>query len=390
MGDQIGAGEAPKIDPCAATVAPSFGGNGRRGRWGHIFAAIDLGTNNCRLLIARPTQTGFRIIDAYSRIVRLGEGLAHSGALSPAAQDRSIEALIICARKMQRRGVTRGRFVATQACRMAHNGLEFLDRVYRETGLYLELIPPESEARLAVSGCLPLLDPHIPHALVFDIGGGSTEIIRLHRRSGAFHITAWTSLPVGVVTLSERYGGRAMVEADYAPMVAEVRKLVRPFAEAACRDLARTKSGRLDPRLVQVLGTSGTVTTLAGVHMGLARYDRSRVDGTYMTTDAILVESHRLAGMSFERRAANPCIGPDRADLVVAGCAILEGINQTWPVDRLRVADRGLREGILAGLMDEADEDARRYRRRPVDEAIMDGPIMDGPTMDGAVDEVML
>ncbi len=379
MGDHIGAGAAPKIDPCAATIAPAYGGNARRGRWGHIFAAIDLGTNNCRLLIARPTQTGFRIVDAYSRIVRLGEGLAHSGALSPAAQDRSIEALIICARKMQRRGVTRGRFVATQACRMAHNGLEFLDRVHRETGLYLELIPPESEARLAVSGCLPLLDPHIPNALVFDIGGGSTEIIRLHRHSGGFHVTAWTSLPVGVVTLSERYGGRAMVEADYAPMVAEVRNLVRPFAESACRDLARTKSGRLDPNLVQVLGTSGTVTTLAGVHMGLARYDRSRVDGTYMSTEAILVESHRLAGMSFERRAANPCIGPDRADLVVAGCAILEGINQTWPVDRLRVADRGLREGILAGLMDEADEDARRYRRRPVDAPV-----------DGSVDEVML
>ncbi len=334
--------------------------NDRRGRWAHVFGAVDLGTNNCRLLVAKPTRTGFRVIDSFSRVVRLGEGLAHHGALSDAAMDRAVEALAICARKMARRGVTRARFVATQACRMARNADAFLDRVAAETGLNLELIPPEAEARLAVAGCLPLLDTSIPHALVFDIGGGSTEIIWLHCRasSGRFEVAGWTSLPVGVVTLAERYGGDGMAADDYEPMIAEVRNMIAPFFDRHRASLPDPKKGRL-----QVLGTSGTVTTLAGVHMGLARYDRAKVDGSFISVEAITDVSHRLAGLSHADRAAFPCIGADRADLVVAGCAILEAINRTFPADRLRVADRGLREGILAGLMEEADYDARKLRR---------------------------
>jgi exopolyphosphatase/guanosine-5'-triphosphate,3'-diphosphate pyrophosphatase len=261
---------------------------------------------------------------------------------------------------MTRRGVTRARFVATQACRMASNGAAFLERVTRETGLNMELIAPEAEARLAVAGCLPLLDPSVPHALVFDIGGGSTEIVWLFNRhqSGHFDVLGWTSLPVGVVTLAERYGGAAMASGSYSAMVSDVEAMVAPFA-------ARYRSGLPDPRKgrMQVLGTSGTVTTLAGVHMGLARYDRSKVDGSYISVDAITDVSHHLAGLSHADRAAYPCIGEDRADLVVAGCAILEAINRTFPAERLRVADRGLREGILAGLMEEADHEARRLRR---------------------------
>ena len=336
----------------------------RRGRWAHVFGAVDLGTNNCRLLVARPTRNGFRVIDSFSRVVRLGEGLAHCGALSDAAMDRAVDALGVCARKMARRGVTRARFVATQACRMARNAEQCLDRVFDETGLNLELIPPEAEARLAVAGCLPLLDPHIPHALVFDIGGGSTEIIWLHLRasSGRFEIAGWTSLPVGVVTLAERYGADSMALDDYEPMVAEVQAMIAPFFQRHRASLPDPRRGRL-----QVLGTSGTVTTLAGVHMGLPRYDRAKVDGTFISVEAITNVSHRLAGLSHADRAAYPCIGADRADLVVAGCAILEAINRTFPAERLRVADRGLREGILAGLMDDADGDARRLRRERSD-----------------------
>jgi len=350
----------PRTDASIPPAAPSATGADRRGRWAHVYAAIDLGTNNCRLLVARPAKGGVRVVDAFSRIVRLGEGLTRTGALSDAAMDRAVDALTICARKMQRRGVTRARHVATQACRTAHNSDEFIDRVKSATGLTLELIAPEFEAKLAVAGCLPLLDPSVPHALIFDIGGGSTEIIWLHRRHNrpGFDIAAWTSLPIGVVTLAERHSGHLIDGDHYPAMIREVEDMVAPFAARHRGSFPDPKGGRL-----QVLGTSGTVTTLAGVHLGLPRYDRTKVDGSYMSLEDVGAVSHRLAAMNFAERATIPCVGQDRADLVVAGCAILEAINNTWPAPRICVADRGLREGILAGLMEDADREAGRVRR---------------------------
>jgi exopolyphosphatase / guanosine-5'-triphosphate,3'-diphosphate pyrophosphatase len=316
-----------------------------------VFAALDLGTNNCRLLVAVPGRPGqFRVIDAFSRIVRLGEGLAANGRLGDAAMDRAIEALKICADKLRQRTVRCARLIATEACRSAANGAEFLARVKSETGLSLEIIDRRTEARLAVSGCGSLVERDTHGVVLFDIGGGSSEIAlvdvsRQRTPRLANHIVSWTSLPVGVVSLAERFGGRDVTPVVFRAMVDEVTGMLTAFDG---RDrLAHVTSG---PRF-HLLGTSGTVTTLAGVHLGLERYDRRRVDGLWMDRPNVDSMIEKLLGWDFAARVANPCIGADRADLVLAGCAILEAIRRVWPSERLRVADRGLREGILSELM---------------------------------------
>ena len=309
-----------------------------------IYAAVDLGTNNCRLLVAEPEAGGFRVVDSFSRIVRLGEGLGASGALSEAAMARTIEALRVCAAKMRRRGVTRARHVATEACRIAANGGEFLARVAAETGLAVEIIDPREEASLAVAGCAPLFDRAVPRALLFDIGGGSTEIawLEIGRATAILDVV---SLPFGVVNMAERHGGRAITRAGYDAIVAEIAGALAEF-ETRHDIAARVAAGE-----VQMVGTSGTVTTLAGIRMALARYDRSRVDGTYLELVDAWAIAERLLAMSHQERVAQPCILEARADFVVPGAAILGGICAPWPVRRLRVADRGLREGILLALM---------------------------------------
>jgi len=331
------------------------------------YAALDLGTNNCRLLVARPSRRGFKVIDAFSRIIRLGEGVALTGALSEPAMNRTLQALHVCAAKIARHRVTRSRLVATEACRIAHNAPGFLDRVQQQLGLSIEILSHEDEARLAVSGCASLIDPEADLVLVFDIGGGSSELVWLDladrsERSGRSlsdrvdaqnSIRAWTSLPVGVVTLAEKSGGKFIGKREFDAMVAHVVELAEAF-EARAR--VRPELGR---RRVHLLGTSGTVTTVAGVHLRLPHYDRSRVDGCWITSGDVRRVTDGLISASYEERVAEPCIGRERADLVLAGCAILEALLTVWPCERLRVADRGLREGILASLM---SEDSRRRR----------------------------
>ncbi|MFC3217763.1 Ppx/GppA phosphatase family protein [Tianweitania populi] len=315
------------------------------------YAALDLGTNNCRLLVAVPTRSGqFRVVDAFSRIVRLGEGLTATGRLGDAAMTRAVEALKVCADKLAARDIKQARLIATEACRSAANGEEFLDRVKRETGLQLEIIDRETEARLAVSGCGSLVERGTKAVVLFDIGGGSSEIALVdvsgeRRPRLARHIVAWTSLPVGVVSLAERFGGRTVTPEIFQAMVADVAGMLDRFDE-------RGKLGALaNGPDFHLLGTSGTVTTLAGVHLGLERYDRRRVDGLWLDRANVDAMIAKLVSWDFAERVANPCIGPDRADLVLAGCAILEAIRAVWPSERLRVADRGLREGILSELM---------------------------------------
>jgi exopolyphosphatase/guanosine-5'-triphosphate,3'-diphosphate pyrophosphatase len=327
------------------------------GRWAHVYSALDLGTNNCRLLVAKPARQGFRIVDAFSRITRLGEGVSRSGRLSEAAMARTIEALKICAAKMRHNKVTRARNVATEACRRAENGTEFLARVEAEIGISLDIIDSDEEARLALDGCTSLLDFEARRALVFDIGGGSTELIWLDLEGRAKpERLAWTSLDCGVVTLAERYGSGRIEPEVYETMLNHVRGLLDPF------EREHRLSRALDAGAVQMLGTSGTVTTVAGVHLDLPRYDRSKVDGLWLTTDQINHAAQRLAVMDYDERAAHPCIGRGRADLVVAGCAVLEAIIRTWPADRVRVADRGVREGMLRALVAQADAEAHGGR----------------------------
>jgi len=339
--------------PSALTRGPDFKPTPRPHIAAHRFApqyaALDLGTNNCRLLVARPAGSGFRVVDAFSRIVRLGEGLAASGALSEEAMSRAIDALKVCADKIAARRIAAGRYVATEACRQAANCQAFLARVREEIGIEIEIISSTEEARLVVSGCASLLNPRIPYAIVFDIGGGSTEIVWLRlwgdddRRRP--QILGSVSLPFGVVTLTDRFGGCEVSSATYRAMVAETIAALAPF-ERASDIQRRVRTGR-----VQMLGSSGTVTTLAGIHLALPRYTRALVDGSVLTFEQISTVSTHLAGLDLAGRAANPCVGRERADLVLSGCAILDAICATWPVGRLRVADRGVREGILFDLM---------------------------------------
>ncbi len=313
---------------------------------GDFYGALDLGTNNCRLLIATPSYRGFTVVDAFSRIVRLGEGLSHTGALSQDAMDRTIDALRVCANKLKWRRVERARLVATEACRMAANGESFIARVIAETGLDLEIIDRETEARLAATGAEPLIEQGAETALVFDIGGGSTEIMWMQRNATRYDIAAWTSLAAGVVTISERFGGGVDVTPQsFAAMREYLRPMLQDFAERV-----REITGQ-GPAPSHLLGTSGTVTTIAGVQLGLARYDRSKVDGCWLDSEGIGKVTAELLAMTYAERSQNPCIGHERADLVLAGCAILEEIRLTFPASRVRVADRGLREGILTTLM---------------------------------------
>jgi exopolyphosphatase/guanosine-5'-triphosphate,3'-diphosphate pyrophosphatase len=316
-----------------------------RGSHRHTYGAIDLGTNNCRLLIARPTDGGFTVIDAFSRIVRLGEGVSRTGELSQDAMDRAVGALSVCADKLRRRNVSLSRSVATEACRRAKNGQEFADRVRDETGIVLDIIEPAEEARLAVLGCHKLLEPGDGPALIFDIGGGSTELVLVDQEEGAPRIRAWWSAPWGVVSLTESEGREALEGPDRIKAYERMRERARrAFANFATM-LPEKREG------IRLLGTSGTVTTLASVHLALPSYDRRAVDGLHVPIEAMQKISGMIAGMDYEERSALPCIGNERADLVVAGCAILEAIIEIWPARNLGIADRGIREGILRSLM---------------------------------------
>jgi exopolyphosphatase/guanosine-5'-triphosphate,3'-diphosphate pyrophosphatase len=311
----------------------------------HTYGALDLGTNNCRLLVARPADEGFVVVDAFSRVVRLGEGLASSGRISDAAMDRALSALSVCAEKLRRRRVSLSRSVATEACRRAVNGREFVSRVHRETGIALDIIAPEEEARLAMLGCHALLEPGDGPALIFDIGGGSTELVLIDTDGVTPKIKCWWSAPWGVVSLTESEGND-FAEADeriaaYGRMRERVRHAFRRFAEL----LPEKKDN------IRLMGTSGTVTTLASVHLALPSYDRRAVDGLMVPVDSMREISAMMSRMSLAERAELPCIGADRADLVVAGCAILDAIMDIWPAKTLGVADRGIREGILRSLM---------------------------------------
>ena len=343
--------EAATASPSPASVRPEAqappAGSPLPGGRAHklSYGALDLGTNNCRLLIARPSDEGFTVVDAFSRVVRLGEGLAASGRISDVAMDRAVAALAVCADKLRRRRVSLSRSVATEACRRAVNGREFVERVYNETGIALDIIPPEEEARLAMLGCHRLLEPGDGPALIFDIGGGSTELILIETDGDTPKIKSWWSAPWGVVSLTESEGGDfAQPEerlAAYGRMKERVKHAFSRFAEL----LPKEKEN------IRLMGTSGTVTTLASVHLALPSYDRKAVDGLMVPSSSMRGISEMLSRMSIDERGQLPCIGNERADLVVAGCAILEAILDIWPAPTLGVADRGIREGRLRSLM---------------------------------------
>lgn len=315
-----------------------------------VFAAIDLGTTNCRLLVATPTPHSFAVKDTFSRITKLGEGLITSGELSERAMKRTVSALKQCAKKLARYKPQKVRFVATEACRRATNGREFIKRVEKETGLSLEIISFEEECRLAVAGCVPLINRNIRHALVFDIGGGSTEIswARIDE-AGHVALEGMLSFPLGVITVSEAFTGKGLSAAGYRAVVRKVRSYLEPFDEK--HGIMET----IEQGDVQMIGTSGTVTTIGAFHLDLPYYNRSAVDGLALSFDDLAKAKRRLEKLPYAEKIAHPCIGPQRADLSLAGCAILQAICDVWPVGEVTVADRGLREGLLLDLIRSTD-----------------------------------
>lgn len=354
----------------------------RSGTWRTSpIAALDLGTNNCRLLVARPRDDGFQVIDSFSRAVRLGERVEDTGRLCDDAMRRAIEALSVCAEKIRRNGVRRMRAVATEACRRAENRFEFIEAVRRETGLRMDIISPEEEARLAVAGCAPLLDDEAERLLVVDIGGGSTELILINlagtpahlrgrllmalaparrgvleadarARAAGAHILDWISVPLGVATLHDRHAPISDARMRHTAMRADFRAQLARFAGKR----HATGAG------LQIIGASGTVTTIAGAYLGLRRYDRNRVDGMWLPMSGAEAVIEELIGLDDASRERHPGIGADRSLLIVAGAAILSEIMAHWPADRIRVADRGLREGLLYALIGEGAGQGARAR----------------------------
>ncbi len=333
---------------------------------GELYAALDLGTNSCRMLIARPKGDQFQVVDSFSKAVQLGQGLEASGRLSRNSMARTVQALQICRRKIETHGVKRMRLVATEACRRAGNARDFIRYVRRETGLPLEIIPPEEEARLAVISCASLVSPRTEQVLVVDIGGGSTELVwidistvpppdrarAIMRLSGGFNqpesdvpsarVVDWISVPLGVATLKDQFGD---VEDDAARFA-----LMSWFFEEKLADFSPYSAGSPQEGL-QIIGTSGTVTTVAACHLGLKRYDRTRVDGLTMSSAQIDAVIRNFLALGPEGRRADPRIGRDRHTLIMSGAAILQALMRVWPTDKMSVADRGLREGLLYAQM---------------------------------------
>lgn len=320
-----------------------------------VYAALDLGTNNCRLLIATPVYSegefwpALKILDSYSRIVRLGEGLGTCGELSEDAMQRTLKALRVCRSKLNKYPKAKLRFVATEACRRASNAAAFIQQVQDEMNMTIEIITNEEEARLAFYGCSSLLGSDARKALTFDIGGGSTEFMWAQRDvvDSLPDIIGWNSIPYGVMNLSEQFGGTAFTEMYFDEIVERLADRLQVFNDKhAIRD-----SIEQEGKTVQLLSTSGTVTTLAAIHLGLSRYDRSKVDGICLQMADLRRSIESLMDMTPHERYQHPCIGSQRADYIISGCAILEAIHRVWPLHRITIADRGVREGIIMGLL---------------------------------------
>ncbi len=332
-----------------------------------LYAALDLGTNSCRMLIAQPKGNQFHVIDSFSKSVQLGLGLERTGKLSRASMNRTMQALKICQKKLAKHDVRHMRLVATEACRRAKNGPGFLRSIRHETGLTLDIIEPEEEARLAVISCAPLVSTKTEQLMVVDIGGGSTELVwidisrvpkverpraimRLHAGFvpddnspfAAARVVDWISVPLGVATLRDQF---VDVEDDAARFALMSWFFEENLSEFSPYEAEQAREG------FQIIGTSGTVTTVAASHLGLRRYDRNKVDGLRMTSDQIDKVIRTYLDLGPEGRRADPRIGRDRHALIMSGAAILQALLRVWPTDRLSVADRGLREGLLYAQM---------------------------------------
>ena len=333
-----------------------------------IIAAIDLGTNSCRLLVARvnvagirtnyfrsrPKPVAWKVIDSFAKVVRLGEGMYSHDELSHDAIERTMEALSICRKKLDKYNMHSMRAVATEACRRATNKEVLVNRAREELGLNLEVICAEEEARLALKGCSAILDSRIPYGIVFDIGGGSTEVIlvrlkRENKRSPGyavpFDVIDSISIPYGVVTTTEAV--------DLADNQEYVHKMLHEkITDMLSEFVSKNKIIELiKNNEIQVAGSSGTVTTLAAYHLGLAQYERRLVDGMTISYEDLHIVIEKIFAMDKQGSLEESTVGFGRADYVLTGSVILKALCEVIPAKTMRIADRGVREGILIDLM---------------------------------------
>jgi len=308
-------------------------------------ATIDVGSNTVRLLVADAGEaSAWRVLDEAQQVTRLGEGLAAAGVLGEAPAARTLAVVRAYAERGRRAGAARVRIVATSAVREAANGRAFAATIERATGVALRVVSGEEEARLTLLGVRRGLGDPAGALVVCDIGGGSTEYILAE---GA-RVRALASLRLGVVPLAERFAfPEAVDRARYDALRAEVRGRLE-------RELPTPFRGARGARLV---GTAGTVTTLAALDLGLARYDAARVQGHRLGRAAVEAQLRRLGALPVAARGALPCLEPGRADLIVPGVAIVQATLDCLGAEALTVSDWGLREGIL---LDALEGDAGR------------------------------
>lgn len=312
-------------------------------------AAIDLGTRNCRLIIAKHHGGQIEIVDLFSRFVCLGEGVAQSRRLGRKAMERTITVLKQCAKRLSHYPNVVFSGVTTDAVRRAENAQSFLRRVARETGLKLEMIDEKEEAYYEVLGCARVLDMRKKRHIIFDIGGGSSEIILCSLdQEKRVRIDEMLSLPYGVVNLYESVD--KLTFTSYTSIVEEVQNLCRRFLVAHLGDLASQ-----DVSAFQVIGTSGTTTTVAAMHHNLKMYDRERVDGTSLCFEDVQKVIHYVQSLSPAERRSNAFCGHVEDDLVLTGFAILEGILRAVPCMYFTVTDAGVRDGLIRTLAYGAD-----------------------------------
>lgn len=299
-------------------------------------ATIDLGSNTVRLLVADVEGPGrWRVVAEHQTVTRLGEGLAATGALGEVPMARTLAVVRDYVARGAALGATETRIVATSAVREAANGSVFAAAVERATGWRVRVVSGEDEARLTLLGVRHGVGPLAGPVVVFDIGGGSTEYIL----ADGEQVRATASLRLGVVPLAERYPFPERV--DRSRYAALLREVMRQLARELPAEI-------LSARPAHLVGTAGTVTTLAALDLGLPRYDAGRVQGHRLSRAAIERLGARLGSLTVGERAALPCLEPGRADLIVPGVAIVMATLDCLGVDGLTVSDSGLREGILA------------------------------------------
>ena len=295
------------------------------------FAAIDLGSTNCRLVIVDIIEDKYKIICSFSEILNLGRNLSFSNEFNDEIIEKTIEIFKIISQKLKYYNVLSYRCVATEACRQSINSDELVKRIHERTNIEIEIIPSKEEARLCLKSCLNHNVNLNDFNLVFDIGGGSTEIIIFDSIYSNKDFD-FLSIPIGVINFSEKVS---------------LFKTEKVLGQLEKQMMFFSKKKKIHNEPISIIGSCGTVTTLCAIHLKLNYYQKSLVDNTLLEIEDLKQTCNFVKRLSSEEKEKHPCIGPQRINLLDNGILILEKILESWPVKRILVSDRGLREGII-------------------------------------------